>query len=324
VGNFGEYVPAPQYSRNSFRSEQKNLVFNEKFLVDKIKIEPLIDHQIEIDYDRVSNILLNFDQKLWEPILIDDDYYLLDGRHRLEVAKLLRLRYIDVIIENDDINGSEGDNKEADGKPNDFELEQTTVWDFPKRGSWATHKSDYRGNFAPQVARNVILNYSQEQDLILDPMVGGGTTLIEARLLNRNAIGYDVNFKAVEITKERLNFWVNNNSKQAVSLGDVRCLTELKDNSVDLILTHPPYANIITYSNGENPDDLSSISSINVFLDQLELGLREMFRVLKPNRYCAILIGDTRKSQHYVPLSFFLLERYHLNKPGQEKVRQRR
>jgi hypothetical protein len=51
------------------------------------------------------------------------------------------------------------------------------------RGAWATHKPDYRGNFAPQVPRNVILSYSNEGDLVLDPMVGGGTTLIEARLL---------------------------------------------------------------------------------------------------------------------------------------------
>lgn len=43
-------------------------------------------------------------------------------------------------------------------------LETTTVWSFPERGKWATHQSDYRGNFAPQVARNIILAYSQEGD----------------------------------------------------------------------------------------------------------------------------------------------------------------
>ena len=61
-----------------------------------------------------------------------------------------------------------------------FVPETTTVWDFPIRGAWATHKPDYRGNFAPQIPRNVMLNYSEEGDLILDPMVGSGTTLIEA------------------------------------------------------------------------------------------------------------------------------------------------
>ena len=61
-------------------------------------------------------------------------------------------------------------------QPDNFRKEKTTVWDFPERGAWSTHKPDYRGNFAPQIPRNVILNYSEEGDLILDPMVGSGTS----------------------------------------------------------------------------------------------------------------------------------------------------
>ena len=194
--------------------------------------------------------------------------------------------------------------------PNGFIPATTTVWDFPIRGNWATHKSDYRGNFAPQIARNLILNYSIEGELILDPMVGSGTTLIEAKLLNRNAIGYDINQKAVDITRERIHFKVDNNSFQKVEVGDIRDLSQHDDNTFDLIIAHPPYANIITYSDKNNPDDLSSISTIPKFLDQFELGIKELYRVIKPDRYCAVLIGDTRKGQHYVPLSYYVLERF--------------
>jgi len=190
----------------------------------------------------------------------------------------------------------------------DFEQEKNTVWNFPVRGDWATHKPDYRGNFAPQVPRNVILNYSEEGDLVLDPMVGGGTTLIEARLLNRNAIGYDINPNSVSITSERIQFETRGDSEQIVQLGNAKNLPE-KDNSIDLVVTHPPYANIVKYSDGKNPDDLSSISSIPKFLDALEIVVKEMYRVLKPGRFCAILIGDTRKGQHYIPLSHFVLQR---------------
>lgn len=190
----------------------------------------------------------------------------------------------------------------------EFEPEKNTVWNFPVRGDWATHKPDYRGNFAPQVPRNVILNYSNEGELVLDPMVGGGTTLIEARLLNRNAIGYDINQNAVNITSERIRFEITGNTKQVVKLGNAQNLPE-KDNSFDLIVAHPPYANIVKYSNGKNPDDLSSIASLPKFLDALEIAIKEMYRVLKPGHYCAILIGDTRKGQHYIPLSHFVLQR---------------
>lgn len=100
-----------------------------------------------------------------------------------------------------------------------FNLEFTSIWSFPERGNWSTHKSDYRENFAPQVVRNLILTYTKENDLILDPAVGSGTTLTEAKLLNKNAIGVDVNKKGIQISKERLNFKSNNSSKQELHFG---------------------------------------------------------------------------------------------------------
>jgi DNA modification methylase len=58
----------------------------------------------------------------------------------------------------------------------EYKPEGTTVWSFPDRGDWATHTGDYRGNFSPFIPRNLILKYSQKDDLILDQMVGSGTT----------------------------------------------------------------------------------------------------------------------------------------------------
>lgn len=143
----------------------------------------------------------------------------------------------------------------------------------------------------------------------MDPMVGSGTTLIEARLLNRNAIGLDINQNAVDITTERITFNVDNSSNQVVKLGNAQYLNDIRDNSIDLVITHPPYLNLVKYSDSKNPDDFSSTSSIPRFLDALEIALREMYRVLKPGNFCAILIGDTRKGQHFVPLSHFVLQR---------------
>lgn len=194
-----------------------------------------------------------------------------------------------------------------------FKPETTTIWDFPIRGNWSTHKPDYRGNFAPQIPRNVIINYSKEGDLILDPMVGSGTTLIEAKLLNRNAIGFDINENAVAISNERLLFEVNNHSTLAVSVGDVRELNKIENESIDLIITHPPYWNLVEYSNQMNPNDLSSINKLEFFFREFDKGIKELFRVLKENHYCAILMGDTRKGQHFVPLSQMLLLRCLIN-----------
>jgi DNA modification methylase len=191
-----------------------------------------------------------------------------------------------------------------------YSPEFTTVWSFPERGNWATHNPKYRGNFAPQIARNIIEMYSQRGDTILDPMVGGGTTIIEAKLLVRNAIGLDINQKAIEITKEALKFNHHPASNQIVETGDARNLAFIKDDSIDLILTHPPYLNIIKYSENKIDGDISHIGSLPLFCDEIEKIAKELYRVLKPDKYCAILIGDTRKSRHFVPLAFNVMQRF--------------
>lgn len=190
----------------------------------------------------------------------------------------------------------------------EFKLEESSVWSFSERGNWATHNPKYRGNFAPQIARNIIIKYSKEGDTVLDPMVGGGTTLIETKLLNRKGIGFDINPKAVEITTNLIGFPGDYKYQPEVQIGDVRNLNSIENGRIDLILTHPPYLNIIKYSNGEIEGDLSNISGVKLFCDELKKGIKEFYRVLKEDRYCAILIGDTRKSRHYVPLSSYVME----------------
>jgi len=188
--------------------------------------------------------------------------------------------------------------------------EYTTVWSFPERGNWATHNPKYRGNFAPQIARNIIEMYTEKGQTILDPMVGAGTTLIEAKLLSRNALGMDINPEAVELAKKALRFKHHPESKQKVKVGDARDLSFLEGNSFDLVLTHPPYMNIIKYSEGKIAEDLSNIGSLPKFCDEIEKIAKELLRVLKPNKYCAILIGDTRRGKHFVPLAFNVMNRF--------------
>ena len=194
--------------------------------------------------------------------------------------------------------------------PQNFNQEITTAWSFPERGNWATHNPKYRGNFAPQIPRNLMLKYTKEGDFILDPMSGGGTTLIEAKLLHRNADGIDINPEAVEISKKALEFEYETNTKQNIYLGDARNLSNYHNETIDLIITHPPYLNIVQYSKNNIKEDLSSISSIPKFFAEMSLISQEMYRVLKENHYCAILIGDTRKAQHYIPLSHYLLQTF--------------
>lgn len=200
--------------------------------------------------------------------------------------------------------------KELKLHPDNFDMECTTVWAFPRRGNWATHKSDWRGNWSPEVVRNLILRYSKEKDHLLDCMIGGGTTAIEAKILNRHITCIDVNEKALERTKKSLEFDVPNKAKQRIKKSDARDISFIKDNEVDFVLTHPPYVDIIKYSEGKLEDDLSNIHDIEKFVDEIEKVSKELYRVLKPGKYCAILMGDTRRKKMYQPLAFKVMERF--------------
>jgi len=207
-------------------------------------------------------------------------------------------------------------------QPDSFELEATTVWSFPKRGDWATHylNAKYRGNWAPQVPRNLIIRYTEEGDTILDPFVGSGTTLIEAKLLYRNAIGVDINKDAIMVTRDRLNFNYNPlNVKEKPKtwiktyVGDARNLNEISDSSIDLIATHPPYANIIGYTKNSSKvpsGDLSRVKSVDDFSKEMKKVAEEFYRVLKPGKYCGVLIGDTRRHKHHVPIAFRTMQSF--------------
>lgn len=192
-------------------------------------------------------------------------------------------------------------------EPEDFELEMTTHWSFPKRGDWATHDAKWRGNWSPYIPRNILLRYSEENDLVLDQFAGGGTTLVEAKLLNRNIIGVDVNETALARCREKINFEHSGaNGKVYLYKGDARTLDFIKDSSIDLICTHPPYADIIKYSE-DIEADLSHLKVKDFLIAMRDVAV-ESYRVLKKDKFCAVLMGDTRQKGHMIPMSFEVMK----------------
>jgi DNA modification methylase len=205
--------------------------------------------------------------------------------------------------------------------PKDFKEEQTTVWSFKQRGNWATHSGEYRGNWSPYIPRNVILKYSKPGELVLDYFCGAGTTAVECKLLGRKCIALDINDKAIELAKKNVDFKIDTEQftflddknrlqtyEPQLSVGDARELSFLDKDSVDLICAHPPYANIIHYTVSKERD--LSFFETDDFLEEMSKVAKESFRVLKPGRKCAILIGDMRKRKHVIPLGFGLINVY--------------
>ncbi len=197
--------------------------------------------------------------------------------------------------------------------PKIFNPESTTVWSFKSRGKWATHNGNYRGNWSPYIPRNLILRYSQPGDIVLDQFCGGGTTAVEAKLLGRRCIAIDINPASAAHTAKNLEFTVPLQEKldesevmttyePLVQIGDARNLSDLADESIDLVCTHPPYANIIQYSDGIDGD--LSFHDIDEYVEDMNKVAQECHRVLKPGGICSILIGDTRRKKKVIPLGF--------------------
>ena len=190
--------------------------------------------------------------------------------------------------------------------PKEFKLEKTTIWSFKERGKWATHKGDYRGNCPPQVPRNLILKYTKENDIVLDPFCGSGTSMIECKLLNRKGIGIDINIDALKLAKSRLNFEYQTIYEPRLLRANATNLQKIIPNEkIDFIFAHPPYADIIKYSK-DIEEDLSRLN-LQEFFNQMSLLSNECFRVLKKDKICSILIGDIRKNKNVIPLGFYVM-----------------
>lgn len=177
----------------------------------------------------------------------------------------------------------------------------TTLWKFPNRGNWSTHKGDYPGNWSPYIPQTLIKKYSNINDVILDPFIGSGTTAIESLILNRNIIGLDINTLPLEITAKRLKP-ISSKSTAILRKCDACDMKIISNKSIDFICTHPPYQDIIKYS--ENIVGDISLQDHNTFLDSMDRFSRECHRVLKKNKYVSFMMGDKRSNGHLTPLAF--------------------
>ena len=199
-------------------------------------------------------------------------------------------------------------------EPDNYRPEELTVWSFPERGCWATHIGDYPGNWSPFVPRNLLDRYTRVGETVCDPMAGGGTTLVECKLMGRDAIGVDINPDACLVAMNRLDFEYEFPRSCGCPIiqiycGDARNLDAIGAEKVDLVTIHPPYAGIIRYSKVGIPGDFSLLG-IDAFVRETERVAKECFRILKQAKYCALLIGDTRMHRHYVPLHIGVLSAF--------------
>lgn len=173
-------------------------------------------------------------------------------------------------------------------------------------------RSEHGGQKPPELCADIIKIFTKRGNLVLDPFMGVGGTLLGASLIDREAIGIDITKRWIEIYKE-----VNKLEKleeQKTMLGDsFEKLDTIEDESVDFILTDVPYWNIDTLKQTRNKKIKQS--KLNNFdndtkSQEKEEWLQEMYdilykasRKLKIGKYMAIFIGDMYREKEYHFLS---------------------
>jgi 16S rRNA G966 N2-methylase RsmD len=191
------------------------------------------------------------------------------------------------------------------------EINTDSLWIIDKRDNSGAHSGDYHGNFVPQIPHQLLSRYTKKGDWVLDPFMGSGTTIIEAQRMGRNSIGIDLQWDVVQETEKRVSTEKNERIKTALFTGDSRTvnmsamLEQVGIPSVQFVILHPPYWDIIKFS--DDPADLSNTSSLDEFLNAFGQTVDNTTKFLDKNRYCAVVIGDKYANSQVVPLGFYCM-----------------
>jgi hypothetical protein len=194
------------------------------------------------------------------------------------------------------------------------EILTDSLWTFPERDRSGAHLANYHGNFIPQIPHQALRRYSKSGDVVLDPFLGSGTTLIECRRLGRHGIGIELNREVAQAARHRIAEEPAPDSvSTSVLVGDSsdlertsrkieRQLRRIGRSDVQLALLHPPYHSIIRFS--DHPADLSTCTDPQAFLERFARVVDLTSRFLAPNRYLVLVIGDYYEKGTWTPLGF--------------------
>jgi DNA modification methylase len=208
------------------------------------------------------------------------------------------------------------------GKHNDLNLNRwkeyndiltDSIWLLDKRDKSGAHNSSYWGNFVPQIPNQFLRRYTKKGDWILDTFLGSGTTLIECKRLGRNGIGIELLPKVAKLAEKNIKKEENPLkvkteiiNSDSTKLDYKKELKNLGVSSVQFIMMHPPYWDIIKFS--ENKKDLSNAKSINEYLKKFGDIVDKTYSLLDKNRYLAVVIGDKYSAGEWIPLGFYTMQ----------------
>jgi DNA modification methylase len=213
-------------------------------------------------------------------------------------------------------------------KPKDWLKSQLGVWQFYYEGRDIRNKNLHPATFPISLSKKVIELFTHEGELVLDPFVGSGTTLVAANDLNRNAVGFDLQDKYILLCQQRLkqtNLFAK--TKQMPIQDDARNISKyFVPEAISLIWTSPPYANLLNRKRknksrrfrdndqlgkveqySQDPRDLGTMD-----LDSYAHAIGDIFEtllpLLRPKAHCLINVPDMWWENKRITIHLSLIE----------------
>ncbi|EKE26455.1 MAG: DNA methylase N-4/N-6 protein [uncultured bacterium (gcode 4)] len=184
-----------------------------------------------------------------------------------------------------------------------------SLWIINERDKSGKHSNMYHGNFVPQIAYQLISRYTKKWEYVLDMFLWSSTTAIECEKLERNIIWVDIKKELTDRANEIIDskdinklFITWDSSSDSVKDEISSYLENKKSKWVNLVILHPPYHDIIKFS--ELKEDLSNMGSVENFLEQFRKVIENWKELLVKWWYLAIIMGDMYRNSEWVPLWF--------------------
>lgn len=199
--------------------------------------------------------------------------------------------------------------------------------------SWGIHNPPPRSKkeilhpakFPESLIVEFIKFFTKKGELVLDPMVGTGSTLVACDKTRRKGVGIELIEKWADIAGQR--------TRQLVIRGDARelkmLLTQANISQVDFCITSPPYWNMLKKSRGnvfslqkqraakglreyysEDPMDLGNIEDYETYVDSLCNIYTQVYDILRPKRYLVVICQNILKPDgEMVPFAWELAKK---------------
>ncbi|GAB4499232.1 MAG: DNA methyltransferase [Anaerolineales bacterium] len=210
----------------------------------------------------------------------------------------------------------------------DWLKSQIGVWQFAYEGRDIRDKMLHPATFPIALAKKVISLFSHEGELVLDPFVGSGTSLVAAQDTNRNAVGFDLQQKYIDLCATRLASNNLFNQAQQIAIQDdaLHIPNYLEPESLSLIWTSPPYANLLNRKRknksrrdrkndqldkveqySQDPRDLGTME-LEIYTQAMGDIFQGLLPFLKPKGHCVINVPDMWWENERITIHIALVE----------------